>query len=128
MRGDKQFLETPFYGVRQTTWHLHNEDHLVNEKRIRRLMRLMGLMPIYQKPNTSKATNGHNIYPYLLRGLRIGRPNQVPLSSPQAETAEQRVRRNHLSAHAAWVFIFGRHHGPAHAQGTGVAYLEHAGS
>jgi len=74
---DKQFLETPFYGVRQMTWHLRNEDHLVNEKRIRRLMRLMGLMPIYQKPNTSKAAKGHKIYPYLLRGLRVGRPNQV---------------------------------------------------
>lgn len=74
---DKQFLETPFYGVRQMTWHLRNEGHLVNEKRIRRLMRLMGLMPIYQKPNTSKATKGHKIYPYLLRGLRVDRPNQV---------------------------------------------------
>nr|WP_254682218.1 IS3 family transposase [Phaeobacter inhibens] len=74
---DKQFLETPFYGVRQMTWHLRNEDHLVNEKRIRRLMRLMGLMPVYQKPNTSKATKGHKIYPYLLRGLRVDRPNQV---------------------------------------------------
>ena len=74
---DKQFLETPFYGVRQMTWHLRNEDHLVNEKRIRRLMRLMGLMPIYQKPNTRKAAKGHKIYPYLLRGLRVERPNQV---------------------------------------------------
>ncbi len=74
---DKQFLETPFYGVRQMTWHLRNEGHLVNEKRIRRLMRLMGLMPIYQKPNTSKAAKGHKIYPYLLRGLRVSRPNQV---------------------------------------------------
>lgn len=74
---DKQFLETPFYGVRQMTWHLRNEDHLVNEKRIRRLMPLMGLMPIYQKPNTSKAAKGHKIYPYLLRGLRVDRPNQV---------------------------------------------------
>ncbi|WP_299154369.1 IS3 family transposase [uncultured Tateyamaria sp.] len=74
---DKQFLETPFYGVRQMTWHLRNEDHFVNEKRIRRLMRLMGLMPIYQKPNTSKAAKGHKIYPYLLRGLRVDRPNQV---------------------------------------------------
>jgi putative transposase len=74
---DKQFLETPFYGVRQMTWHLRNEDHLVNEKRIRRLMRLMGLMPIYQKPNTSKAAKGHKIFPYLLRGLRVDRPNQV---------------------------------------------------
>ncbi|KIN70420.1 Transposase [Sulfitobacter noctilucae] len=59
------------------TWYLRNEDHLVNEKRIRRLMRLMGLMPIYQKPNTSKAAKGHNTYPYLLRGLRVDRPNQV---------------------------------------------------
>jgi len=74
---DRQFLETPFYGVRQMTWHLRNEGHLVNEKRIRRLMRLMGLMPIYQKPNTSKTANGHKIYPYLLGGLRVGRPNQV---------------------------------------------------
>ena len=74
---DRQFLETPFFGVRQMTWHLRNEGHLVNEKRIRRLMRLMGLMPIYQKPNTSKAVKGHKIYPYLLRGLRVDRPNQV---------------------------------------------------
>ena len=74
---DKQFLETPFYGVRQMTWHLRNEGHVVNEKRIRRLMRLMGLMPIYQKPNTSKPTKGRRIWPYLLRGLRIDRPDQV---------------------------------------------------
>lgn len=74
---DEQFLETPFFGVRQMTWHLRNEGHQVNEKRIRRLMRLMGLMPIYQKPNTSKAAKGHKIYPYLLRGLRVDRPNQV---------------------------------------------------
>jgi len=74
---DEQFLETPFYGVRQMTWHLRNEGHQVNEKRIRRLMRLMGLMPIYQRPNTSKAAKGHKIYPYLLRGLRVDRPNQV---------------------------------------------------
>ncbi|TGD60219.1 IS3 family transposase, partial [Tabrizicola sp. WMC-M-20] len=74
---DKQFLDTPFYGVRQMTWHLQNEGHAVNEKRIRRLMRLMRLMPIYQKPNTSKPAKGHKTYPYLLGGLRIDRPNQV---------------------------------------------------
>jgi putative transposase len=45
---DKQFLDTPFYGVRQMTWHLQNEGHAVNPKRIRRPMRLMRLMPIYQ--------------------------------------------------------------------------------
>ncbi|WP_340290525.1 IS3 family transposase [Sulfitobacter pontiacus] len=74
---DKQFLETPFYGVRQMTWHLRSDDHVVNEKRIRRQMRLMGLMAIYQKPNTGKAAKGHNIYPFHLRGLRVDRPNQV---------------------------------------------------
>ena len=74
---DKQFLDTPFYGVRQMTWHLRNEGHAVNEKRIRRLMRLMGLMPIYQRPNTSKPAKGHKIYPYLLRGLLVNRPGQV---------------------------------------------------
>ena len=45
-RIEKQFLETPFYGVQQIAWHLRNEGHPVNVKRIRRLMRLMGLMPI----------------------------------------------------------------------------------
>ncbi len=74
---DKQFLDTPFYGVRQMTWHLQNEGHAVNEKRIRRLMRLMRLMPIYQKPDTSRPAKGHKTYPYLLGGLRVERPNQV---------------------------------------------------
>jgi putative transposase len=74
---DEQFLETPFYGVRQMTWHLRAEGRLVNEKRIRRLMRLMGLMPIYQRPNTSRKAKGHKIWPYLLRGMAITRPNQV---------------------------------------------------
>jgi putative transposase len=74
---DKQFLETPFYGVQQMTWHLQNSDHTVNYKRIRRLMRLMRLTPIYQKPDTSRPAKGHKTYPYLLGGLWIDRPNQV---------------------------------------------------
>jgi len=71
---NRRFLEAPFYGLRQMTWHLHNAGHLVKEKRIRRLMRLIGLMPIYQKPNTGKAAKEHKIYPYLLRGLCVDRP------------------------------------------------------
>jgi putative transposase len=71
---DKQFLETPFYGLQQMTWYLQNEGHAVNYKRIRRLMRLM---PIYQKPDTSRLAKGHKTYPYLLGGLRLERPNQV---------------------------------------------------
>ncbi|MCZ8108492.1 MAG: IS3 family transposase [Burkholderiales bacterium] len=74
---DKQFLDTPFYGVQQMTWHLKNEGHPVNIKRIRRLMRLMRLMPIFQKPDTSRPAKGHKTYPYLLGGLRVDPPNQV---------------------------------------------------
>ena len=74
---DRQFLETPFYGARQMTWHLRAEGHLVNVKRVRRLMRLMGLMPIYRRPRTSIPGKGHKTYPYLLRGMAIERPNQV---------------------------------------------------
>jgi len=74
---DHQFLETPFYGVRQMAWHLRALGHRVNVKRVRRLMRLMGLMPIYQQPRTSVPAKGHKIYPYLLRGMTIDKPNQV---------------------------------------------------
>ena len=98
LKVDKQFLDTPFYGVRQMTWHLQNEGHPVNEKRIRRLMRLMRLMPIYQKPNTSTPAKGHKTYPYLLGGLRIDRPNQVSLSRMPACAAGQRGRRHHIPA------------------------------
>ena len=61
---DRQFLETPFYGVRQMTWHLRSQGHRVNVKRVRRLMRLMGLTPIYQRPRTSVPAPGHKIYPH----------------------------------------------------------------
>jgi hypothetical protein len=81
---DEQFLETPFFGVRQMTWHLRNDGHLVNEKRIRRLMRLMGLMPIYQKPNTSRPAKGHKTYPYLLKGLS-GRTRSGAQTSPTCQ-------------------------------------------
>jgi putative transposase len=74
---DRQFLDTPFYGVRQMTWHLRGKGWQINVKRVRRLMRKMGLMPIYQQPKTSTPAPGHKIYPYLLRDLVIDRPNQV---------------------------------------------------
>ena len=100
---ERPFLDTPFHGVRQMTWHLQNEGHPVNEKRIRRLMRLIRLMPIRcpaghcaamsregtRNPTPvarqhrlacvrgSKPAKGHKTYPYLLGGLRIDRPNQV---------------------------------------------------
>jgi putative transposase len=75
---DEQYLETPWYGARQMARHLRREGYGVGRrKRIGRLMRQMGLSAIYQKPNTSKPHPQHKIYPYLLRGMTIGRPNQV---------------------------------------------------
>ncbi len=74
---DKQFLETPWYGSRQMARHMQRQSHKCGRHRVRRLMRLMRLVPIYQTPNTSKKHPQHKIYPYLLRGLTIDRPNQV---------------------------------------------------
>lgn len=74
---DTQFLETPFYGSRQMQRHLKNQGVVVGRTRVRRLMRKMGLMAIYQKPRTSVPHPEHRIYPYLLRGLRIDYPDQV---------------------------------------------------
>ena len=113
-RIDEQFLETPFYGVRQMTWHLRNEGHLVNEKRVRRLMRLMRLAPIYQRPNTSRPAKGHKTYPYLLRDLRVDRPDQ------------DRSRRHHLPADATRLPLPDRGHGLGHEEGPGLAPLEHS--
>lgn len=74
---DEQFLETPYYGARQMARHLRRQGYCVSRKRISRLMRNMGLSAIYQKPNTSKPHPEHKIYPYLLRGMTINKPNQV---------------------------------------------------
>jgi len=74
---DKQFLETPWYGSRQMARHMKRQGHKCGRHRMRRLMRLMRLVPIYQEPNTSKKHPAHKIYPYLLKGLAITRPNQV---------------------------------------------------
>jgi putative transposase len=74
---DKQFLETPWYGSRQMARHMQRQGHKCGRHRVRRLMRIMCLVPIYQTPNTSKKHPQHKIYPYLLRRLTIDRPNQV---------------------------------------------------
>jgi putative transposase len=74
---DRDYLQYPFYGSRQMTRHLIRQGHHVSRKRIRRLMRAMNLMAIYRKPNTSQKNKAHKIYPYLLKGLTIDRPNQV---------------------------------------------------
>lgn len=74
---DEQYLKTPFYGSRSMTKHFRRLGHKINRKRVQRLMLLMGLEAVYPKPKTSKPHPEHKIYPYLLRGLTIDRPNQV---------------------------------------------------
>jgi putative transposase len=74
---DETYTQRPFYGVRKMTAHLRRADHAVNPKRVRRLMRQMGLEAIYPKKRLSLAAEGHKRHPYLLRDLLIDRPDQV---------------------------------------------------
>jgi len=74
---DRQYLATPFYGARRLAVWLKSQSFSVNRKRIRRLMQTMGLKTVYRRPKTSKPALGHKVYPYLLRDLKITRPNQV---------------------------------------------------
>ena len=74
---DQQYLATPFYGSRRIAAWLQRQGHQVGRKRVRRLMRTMGLTAIYRRPRTSQPAPGHKVYPYLLRGMGIIRPNQV---------------------------------------------------
>src|SRR6202162_5228063 len=76
-RRDDLHLAWPFYGSRRMTAVLRREGWPVNRKRIKRLMRIMVLEAIYQKPNTSRRHPDHPVYPYLLRDLLIDRSNQV---------------------------------------------------
>lgn len=74
---DEQYLCTPFYGVCQMTAYLRRLGYQINPKRIRRLLRLMGLQCVYPRPNLSRPDKAHKVYPYLLRGVIIGEVNQV---------------------------------------------------
>lgn len=74
---DKQYTKTPFYGYPKMTALLRRENHPVNKKRVARLMRLMGLQAVFPGRKTTIPDKNHKIYPYLLRGVAITRPNQV---------------------------------------------------
>jgi len=74
---DRQYLETPFYGTRRMAEALRRAGHPVDRKRVRRLMRVMGLEAIYPRRRTSEKAKGHKVYPYLLRGLAVTRPNHA---------------------------------------------------
>ncbi len=74
---DRCHMGLPFYGSRRMVDWLGDEGHLVNRKRVQRLMRTMGIVAIYPKKNLSQPNQAHRVYPYLLRNLNIDRPNQV---------------------------------------------------
>ncbi len=74
---DCQYMVTPFYGTRKMAIWLRSKRYSVNRKHVRRLMQLMGLKAIYRHPRTSPPGPGNKVYPYLLDGMKITRPNQV---------------------------------------------------
>lgn len=74
---DQEYTRHPFYGRRRMTPWLVSQGHYVNEKRVRRLMRLMGLEAIYPKPRTSQPAGQYKKYPYLLRGITANYPNHI---------------------------------------------------
>ena len=74
---DKQYTKRPWYGVAKLTDWLRRQGYVVNPKRVARLMRKMGLVAIYPKHKTSRMGKPSKVYPYLLKGLIITKPNHV---------------------------------------------------
>lgn len=112
---DEQYLRTPWYGARQMVRYLCCQGRCVGRKRIRRLMRVMGLVSIAPKPNTSRKSKGHPVYPYLLRDLTINRPNQVWCADV-----------NYVP-HGPWVLISERDHGLVFTKGAVLAAIDDPG-
>src|SRR3954466_2342537 len=77
---DRHYLARPYYGSRRMAAWLATQGHAVNRKRVQRLMRLAGLVAIYQRPNTSTQAGAHKIYASLLAGISIEGVNQVGCS------------------------------------------------
>ncbi len=74
---DEQYTRTPYYGIRRMAAWLRTQGPQVHHKRVQRLLRLMGLEAIYQKPRLSRLVGTQQVYPYLLRGVHVERVNQV---------------------------------------------------
>ena len=126
---DKQFLDTPFYGVRQMTWHLQNEGHGVNQKRIRRLMRLMRVRRENGPPDRFLTLLTADL-PEAQHQQAAEGAQDLSLSAGRAAGRSPRpglVCRHHLPADAARVPLPRGDHGLVHPKGAGLAHLEHAG-
>ena len=123
---DEVFTKYPFFGSRQIAAYLRRKGTVIGRHRVRRLMTKMGLEAIYKRPRTSQPNPQHPVYPYLLRGMQIDRPNQVLLSPIAAQSsAGQGVCRYHFCTGAERVLVSGRHHGLGHAQSPELAAVKH---
>lgn len=89
---DEQYLKTPFYGYRRMTACLQREGYAINFKRILRLMRLMGIEAIYQRPKTSKGHPEHKIYPYILKDVLVNLHGLTPVVSAVSTFVCPKVR------------------------------------
>lgn len=102
-----QALKTPFYGSRRMTVWLRREGYLLNRKRVRRLMRVMGIEAIYRRPNTSRPSPENKVYPYLLRALEVSGVDQVWM----ADITYMPMARGFLYPSASLRAGSGSHHG-----------------
>jgi putative transposase len=109
---DEQYTRTPFYGVLRMTAWLQRQGYAVNEKRVRRLLRTMGLMAIYPSPKTSQPAPSHQIYPYLLRG---GRDHSTECGL---------VNGYHLYPAGSWLCLSGSNHGLVQSLCAGLAPVQ----
>ena len=121
---DQQYLETPFYGSRRMKAWLERRGVRVSRKRVQRLMRAMGLRAIYRRPSTSRRSPEHPVYPYLLRNVRITRPNQSLPPTPIGGVG----CRHHLPAHGPGLSLRGVGHRLAQPVRGGLATVQHPGS
>src|SRR5450432_44282 len=115
-RIDELHLECPFAGSRMLRDFLNREGVEIGRRHVATLMKRMGMEAIYRRPNTSKPAPGNKIYPYLLRGLKVDRPNQVWAMG------------HHLYPDGARLCLFGRRRRlvqPARAQ---LSRVDHDGS
>ena len=95
-RIDELYLASPFYGSRRMVAVLRREGMVINRKRVRRLMRVMGLEAIYQKPNTSQGHPDHKVYPSLIPSFQM--TSKSPLNDRHFDTvsAKRAIRGNSL--------------------------------
>ena len=120
---DRQYLETPFYGSRRMKACLERQGKTVSRKRVQRLTRAMGPRATYRQPRTSRPAPEHPVYPYLLRNMRITRPNQSLTPTPIGGVGGG----HHLSAHGPWVPLPGGSYGLAQPVCAGLAVVQHLG-